>query len=82
MRRSLLRGVAALTMTCSLAVLMTAIQPTPVHAQTSDPGSSGTVSMGVFICSGNPFAGTCGGPCLIGGPCRGQKIGPNWKCDC
>ena len=45
MRRSLLRGVAALTMTGSLAVLLTAVQPTPALADSV--GSIGTDPVGI-----------------------------------
>ena len=58
MRRSLLRGVATLTLTGSLAIFFTAIQPTPVYAQS---GSSGT-------CGGNPPYCNIG-PCPSGDTC-------------
>ena len=69
MRRSLLRGVATLTMTMSLAVFLTAIQPSPALADSS--GSIGTTQTGVngsskdlgsiskYLCGDLPCNGAC-----------------------
>ncbi len=58
MRRSLLRGVAALTLTGSLAIFLTGVQPTPVHAQSS--GANCPVGAAPpTACSGKCNPGAC-----------------------
>ena len=83
MRRSLLRGIAALTMTGSLAVFMTAIQPTLAHAQTVGPGDpggpgtgSGTGSTSGLACYGTPPFCKVRFPCLMFGPCKTRFMPP------
>ena len=77
MRMILLRGLSALTLTGSLAILMTVSHPIPAQAQGSGSGSG---SMGLF-CKGNPTIPTCAGPCLFGGPCA-PRINGGLKCLC
>ncbi len=66
MRRNLLRGVTALTMTMSLAVLLTAIQPRPVFA-----ASIGSLPQ-IPLCSmvNFPCKGSCGLWDLFGYVCQ------------
>ncbi len=75
MRRNLLRGVATLILTGSLAVFMTAIQPTLAFAQSGGSiGSSGTGSALRPPCGGAVVTGCNGGFCIFFGPC-GPQIG-------
>ena len=82
MRRSLLRGIAALTMTGSLSLFVTAAQPSPAQAQTDSTGGSG--SNGPVICpvGDPPPAGGCPGNTCTINTCKSAQNGPTKICAC